>query len=114
VLSRKISGLVWEDQDWDGIRDEEELLLENVNVTLFVKGSDGGYQACTADITGSSVQMIETDSNGEYVFDKLAAGDYIVAFSGEILEDYTGATVYQTDGGSEDSNDGVALSELQK
>lgn len=114
VLSRKISGLVWEDQDWDGIRDEEEPLLENVNVTLFVKGSDGGYQACTADITGSSVQMIETGSNGEYVFDKLAAGDYIVAFSGEILEDYTGATVYQTDGGSEDSNDGVALSELQK
>lgn len=114
VLSRKISGLVWEDQDWDGIRDEEEPLLENVNVTLFVKGSDGGYQACTADITGSVVQMIETDSNGEYVFDKLAAGDYIVAFSGEILEDYTGATVYQTDGGSEDSNDGVALSELQK
>ena len=113
VISRKISGVVWWDKDLDGIRDTDESLLSGVTATLFQKQSNGSYAVCAKDVTGAAIDgTTTTDENGAYAFNKLAEGEYIVAFSGDALGAYNGATDYQTDGGSSVSNDGVAISKL--
>ncbi len=127
AVSRSISGVVWYDKDLDGIRDDGEKQLEGVTVTLFQKGADGRYVPCTRDVTGAAINPVATNSDGAYSFDRLAAEEtvtdaggkettrrleYVVAFSGGGLEEYTGAAAYQQGGSSSVSSDGAALSEL--
>ncbi len=111
VVSRSISGVVWYDKNLNGIRDEGELLLEGVTATLFKKGEDGTYGICKTDVTGGTISPVTTDANGTYSFDKLAAGDYIVAFSGaNALEKYTGTTSYQVNGKNDaNTSDGKVI-----
>ena len=66
--SGSISGLVWLDEDQDGINDIPEAGLSNVIVEL----SDG---LCTLGVNCPTVQ---TDQFGNYVFDDLPAGNYSV------------------------------------
>lgn len=139
VLSRAISGVVWYDADLDGVRDSDEELLSGVNCTLFKKDeTTGAYEAVTGNggpnqrniivpewdaaanegaggyvdreiADEDSVQMITT-SDGAYRFGNLTSGEYIVAFSGEALKKYTGATTYQANGSNDNAtNDAVAL-----
>lgn len=95
---------------------DEEALLEGVTVTLFKKNEySKKYEICETDIGGRKILPVTTGKDGAYSFDKLANGDYIVAFSGESLEPYTDATFYQyNESKSNDSNtsDGVKTSEL--
>lgn len=113
VLGRRISGMVWHDKNLNGIRDDGEPVLSGVNATLLKKDTDGTYKPCK-NVAGEDVVPCVTDNNGEYAFNKLSAGDYIVAFSDGELEKYTGAAEYQTDGGSDYSNDGVQISDLKE
>lgn len=101
-VSRCISGVVWYDQDLNGIRDDDELRLEGVTATLFKKG-DTGYEPCTVDVKGNLIDPVTTGEDGAYSFNDLTAGDYIVAFSGEVLSRFTDETAYQQNG----SNDAV-------
>lgn len=111
VLGRAINGVVWEDANLNGVRDEGESLIPDVTCTLFVwDDAKSRYVECTEDVTGAKIEPITTDSSGAYSFDKLPAGKYIVAFSGDALEPYAGATVYQVTGGDgATNNDAVAL-----
>ena len=109
AVGRRISGVVWYDKNLNGIRDDNEKLLDGVDVTLFKKNAGTEkYEICReavdTDATGSPLaNPVDTTGEGAYAFDRLAAGDYIVAFSGDKLESYTGATVYQQNG-KNDSN----------
>lgn len=117
VIGREISGMVWYDWDLDGIRNEKEKRekpIENVTVTLLKKNGEGKYELCEKDITGAEIKPVVTGEDGTYSFKKLVEGDYIVAFSGEAIESYTGATIYQQKGKNDaNTNDGVAISELK-
>ncbi len=109
AVSRSISGLVWHDKNLNGIRDDGEPLLNNVTATLFKKNDDGSYSPCDQDVTNAAISPVTTEADGAYSFDKLAEGDYIVAFSGDALAKYTGATTYQQGGGNQaKTNDGMA------
>ncbi len=108
VISRRISGVVWYDRNFNGIRDDDEPRLEGVTATLFRK-VNGSYELCTKDVTGQPIGPLVTNERGEYSFDKLADGDYVVAFSGEILAKFTNATTYQQNGTNDaNTSDGVA------
>lgn len=116
VVSRSISGVVWYDWNLNGIRDEgveKEKPIKDAEVTLFIKNKSGMYEICREDITGQPINIVKTGEDGSYSFDKLAQGDYIVAFSGETLKSYTDATFYQQNG-KNDSNtsDGKTSDEL--
>lgn len=120
TVSRSISGVVWYDKNLNGIRDDGEPLLKNVTATLFKKNKNGSYEVCTKDVTcdpnatEGNISPVTTKSDGTYSFEKLAAGDYIVAFSGGDLKDYTGATTYQqSEVDPSKNNDGKAISELK-
>lgn len=115
ALSRTISGVVWHDANFDGVRDSNEDLIPNVVCTLYKwDEAQKKYDVCTNDVTGGAIKPITTGEDGAYSFEKLGAGDYIVAFSG-IDEKYVGATDYRVNGTNDSTtNDAVALYHTNK
>ncbi|MBP7299937.1 MAG: PKD domain-containing protein, partial [Methanoculleus sp.] len=77
----QIGDLVWEDKNGNGLQDGGEAGLKDVTVKLL----DGTGKPVN-DAAGKP-REVKTDANGEYLFDNLAAGDYIVEFS--LPKDYT-------------------------
>lgn len=63
----KLGDKVFEDTNKDGIQDANEAGLANVTVIL-------------KDANGTEISRTTTDSNGQYLFDKLAKGHYTVEF----------------------------------
>lgn len=113
VRSRSISGLVWMDQNYDGIYTTKlddtgkknvgsDKTLAGITVTLVqtkpnTQGenpvyTDGGnsYYAVT-DTLGNKVQSVTTTSDGRYTFENLKQGNYRVLFKdsekGYMMED---------------------------
>ena len=62
-----ISGLAWEDLNGNGIRENGEALLENIEVKLF-NDSD------------ALIDSAITNSNGEYKFANVSSGNYYIRF----------------------------------
>lgn len=115
VVSRRIAGVVWFDKNLNGVRDDGEPLLDGVTATLFKRNADTGkYEICTEDVTKDPIKTVTT-VKGAYAFEKLAAGDYIVAFSSDKvdLSEFTGATTYQETGvNASRNNDGKPIADL--
>ena len=113
VRSRSISGLVWMDQNYDGIYTTKlddtgkknvgsDKTLAGITVTLvqtkpntkdenpvYIDG-DNSYYAVT-DTLGNKVQPVTTTSDGRYTFENLKQGEYRVLFTdskdGYMMED---------------------------
>ncbi len=68
-LTVSLDGFVFNDTDADGIRETGEDGLEEIQVTLL-------------DGDGNVVDTTVTDSNGDYTFDNLPAGEYAVRVEG--------------------------------
>lgn len=65
-----IGDLVWEDRNRNGLKDELETGIENIEVRL--DGNDG---------SGNPVELItSTDDSGKYIFSNLNPGQYSVTF----------------------------------
>lgn len=73
VVERKISGYAWLDNNKNGIIDEDESFLSNVEMVL--TDSEGNS---VIDVNGNEIGSILTDTNGYYEFDLLPEGEYIV------------------------------------
>ena len=114
VRSRSISGLVWMDQNYDGIYTTKlddtgkknvgsDKTLAGITVTLvqtepntkdeepvYTDGNDNSYYAVT-DTLGNEVQPVTTTSDGRYTFETLKQGEYRVLFTdskdGYMMED---------------------------
>ena len=114
VRSRSISGLVWMDQNYDGIYTTKlddtgkknvgsDKTLAGITVTLvqtkpnakdekpvYTDGNDISYYAVT-DTLGNKVQPVTTTSDGRYTFENLKQGEYRVLFTdskdGYMMED---------------------------
>lgn len=74
VYSRKITGNVWNDINKDGIKDDSEINFSEIKVALF-------------DEKGTEVKTTQTDSNGNYTFEKVAGGNYTIEFSHDDSKD---------------------------
>ncbi len=70
-----IGDTVWRDDNGDGLQSETEIGLANITVSLYndVNG-DGDYDAGTDTLVATDV----TDSSGNYEFNGLPAGEYVV------------------------------------
>lgn len=103
VRSRSISGLVWMDQNYDGIYTTKlddtgkknvgsDKTLAGITVTLvqtkpntqdenpvYIDGNDISYYAVT-DTLGNKVQPVTTKNDGRYTFENLKQGEYRVLF----------------------------------
>ncbi|MGL6198932.1 MAG: SdrD B-like domain-containing protein [Lachnospiraceae bacterium] len=73
-----ISGLLWYDENYDGIHDDGETGIMSYPVYLY-----------KADDTDNAVQTVATDENGEYSFTDIESGIYVVGVkSNELGTDY--------------------------
>lgn len=114
VRNRSISGLVWMDQNYDGIYTTKlddtgkknvgsDKTLEGITVTLvqtepntkdenpvYTDDKDNSYYAVT-DTLGNKVQPVTTKKDGRYTFENLKQGNYRVLFkdseNGYMMED---------------------------
>lgn len=111
VASRDISGVVWHDTNLNGVRDEGEPTIGDVECTLFAR--DGGaYVPVTQDVTGASVSPLTTGPDGAYSFGKLPEGDYVVGFAGKGLDPYNAAVPYQAGDDTLIDSDAVSSAEM--
>lgn len=116
VVNRVISGLVWVDKDHDGVQDAEDL-FEGAGIQLYRttpsgfddKGDSVSYEGMTLysayDVFGKPVDMMRTGKDGQYVFDYLEAGTYVV-----VVSDTDGYYLTDKDTGEDDSVDSDATS----
>lgn len=80
-----IGDTVWLDLDGDGTINGQEVGLEGVTVNLTWGGPDGVVGG--ANSADDIVITVVTDANGNYLFDGLPAGDYVVAVDPASLPD---------------------------
>lgn len=94
IVKRNISGLVWVDLSRDGIRQDSESRMAGVKVDLYRLTPSGfdtagqGVEILTKDgrqtvykaynALGNKIASISTDEQGNYAFEDLEAGDYVV------------------------------------
>lgn len=114
VVRRSLSGLVWVDDNKNGIQDTNEVKIKDKTVSLYrsdvskygdentykVIGMTKLYPAYTSN--GKKVESVTLDSNGKYKFDDLESGTYSV-----VLDDVSPYTVTSknTGGNTEIDND---------
>ena len=82
-----ILGCVWNDENRNGRREDNEAKLSEVEVMLF----DRKTNHVVTDIDNHQKKVVKTDSNGNYQFSNLVKGDYFVVFH------YDAARYYITD-----------------
>ena len=71
VVERSIEGIAWEDENKNGLKDENEKVISDIEITL----TDAlGQQVI--DVNGQVVTSVKTDSNGYYRFGSLPKGEY--------------------------------------
>lgn len=98
VINRSVSGVVWMDQDHNGLYNTPEWVAYNnslegaepqaveypvshITVTLYNAPSGNAAPTAAVNILGEPVAPVETDENGKYEFENLAPGEYIVVFN---------------------------------
>lgn len=100
-----IGDKVWADADADGIQDNGEVGIGNVTVMLIDPGSDGIVQTTTLAGGAQGDDTISasttTDSDGDYLFTNVTAGDYIVL----VEETDTDLTGYSPTSGPQSEGD---------
>ena len=74
VVERTIEGIAWEDVNANGIKDENEEVLQNIELTL----TDSLGNQVT-DVNGNIVESVRTDNNGYYKFVNLPKGNYYIS-----------------------------------
>jgi len=87
--NNSISGMLWLDLNDDGIRDADEPAIANYPIYLCESGN-------TADV----IKIAYTDANGDYSFENLTPGKYIVRINSAELgpDKYLLPLIYQVNG----------------
>lgn len=96
--NNSISGLAWIDENKDGIRDNNEKVLEAVEVVLL-------------DKDGKEVAKTTTSLTGTYKFDKVAEGEYTVVFAYDASK--YAVTKYQVSGATESTNSDAISKQIE-
>ena len=76
VNTYSISGTAWEDTNKDGRKDAGEAKLSNIEVILI----DNATGNIAKKVSSGSDQKVTTNANGEYKFDEVKPGEYMVIF----------------------------------
>ena len=93
-----ISGLAWLDENKDGVRDENEKVLQGVKVVLL-------------DRDGKQIQEQTISLTGTYKFTDVEEGDYTVAFKYD--SDKYAITKYQSNNATDETNSDAISKEIE-
>lgn len=92
----KLSGLVWKDENKNGVKDKDEELLEGIEVALYDVNTNKLYSK------DGDILKVRTDDKGIYLFENIPSGKYMVVFMYDTSK-YS-ATLYQNEGADEYTN----------
>lgn len=92
----KLSGLVWKDENKNGIKDKDEELLEGIEVALYNVNTNKLY------VKDGETLKVRTDDKGIYLFENIPSGKYMVVFMYDTSK-YS-ATLYQNENADEYTN----------
>lgn len=93
-----ISGLAWIDENKDGVRNNQEQILQGVRVILL-------------DSKGNQIRETETSLTGTYKFTDLEQGDYLVVFEYDTSK--YAVTKYQASGATNSTNSDAISKQIQ-
>ena len=96
-LALSLGNLVWDDANNNGLKETNEVGLNDVRVVLYGVGTDGLKN--TADDV--KIDSVLTSNTGNYLFTNIDAGNYYVKLSSGIpsgMVSSTGGGVHDTDG----------------
>lgn len=96
--TNSISGIAWLDENKDGIKDEEEKVLQAIEVILL-------------DKEGKEVEKTTTSITGTYKFSSIEQGEYTVVFVYDTSK--YAVTKYQSESATEQTNSDVISKELE-
>lgn len=71
--SRSIYGTIWFDENNNGIKEDNEQKIEGIKVSLF----DNSTKSVAKDANGNDI-VATTNNKGEYVFNNVKPGNYVV------------------------------------
>ena len=94
---KRISGQVWIDANKNGMKEEDETLVSNVQVMLL----NNATGSLVTDSNGSAI-IRTTDEKGSYTFENIARGTYTVIFLYDSAN-YS-ATSYRVEDATEETN----------
>ena len=94
-----ISGLVWKDENKNGIRESSEMLLSGITVKLF------NIDTNEIVVVDNNKQITTTNQSGQYTFSGVGKGNYIVLFEYDTSK-YK-LTTYKSNTASDDTNSDV-------
>ncbi|GAB3601278.1 DUF7507 domain-containing protein [Microbacterium tumbae] len=103
VVDSSIAGIVWEDLNADGVRDEGEPLIGGATVRLL-------------DAAGEEVAVVETGADGGYLFPALHSGEYrtVVDVSGlGFPANHVVSNTYDLDGDLDSDSGAIQLAKAE-
>lgn len=103
----KITGTAWLDENKNGIREETEAILPNMQVMLVYKETG----EIVTDTDTNMIKKVTTDENGKYEFLNLEKGEYLVVFLYD-TEKYI-ITEYNTQGADRSINSDAIEFEME-
>ena len=94
-----IGSILFSDNNNNGILDPNELTLGEKGKTITIELVDAN--------TGQVIATTTTDSNGEYVFEGLLPGDYIVQFEAPDSQPVSSTVDFANDDQTDDNDNGI-------
>ena len=115
IAARAIRGLIWQDDDLDGIREAGEELLDRITLTLLKKNEAGVYepvmlrngqpaQICTGQSINVQSGTVSPLEKGQYCFESAGPGEYTVRAESETIGNMLLSPLHASD--SEHDSDG--------
>lgn len=104
----RITGTAWLDENENGIKDNDEKLLEGIDVMLI----DANTGVVVTDKTNGTLKQTKTSNKGAYTFTNLPQGRYIVVF--EYDAGYYDVTGYKVSGATDDVTSKAIQSKINK
>lgn len=100
-----ISGKIWLDKNFDGIMDKEEETLSGIKVRLYDVSTNDYVKNSNGDIL-----EVVSNENGEYTFNTLEKGKYIVLF--DIDTEKYESTIYKKEEIEESKNSDIIINKI--
>ncbi len=114
IVKRTVSGHVWYDTNRNGLQDEGEQPVTDIALRATLYRADDLSEPAAKIHAPSEKLEVDLDENGEYFFENMAEGEYIVKFTapnGNIVSDkgLVKVTVKDADNNNNDEIDSDAI-----
>ncbi|WP_339007057.1 SpaA isopeptide-forming pilin-related protein [Lactococcus formosensis] len=122
IYGRELSGYVWYDDNYDGLKDDAEVPVKDIAVKLYrtsLENPNYKDQLVTENVKGEKFiddkgnSLVKTDDKGFYIFNNLSEGHYIAEFeiNGKLQTKEYQVTKFMADSSNSDAKNSKVKAE---